>query len=83
MPWNDNASKPSIAVKTWHPSKNEETGEWNDLDYFELSFDDGYQLFNLADDPAEKTDLASKMPEKVNELKALLEKYRNSGRSTD
>jgi arylsulfatase A len=40
------------------------------------------QLFNLKTDPAEKTNLQEKYPEKVAELKALLSKYIRDGRST-
>lgn len=40
------------------------------------------QLFNLADDLSETTNLYAKHPEKVTELKALLEQYVASGRST-
>ena len=34
------------------------------------------ELFNLGNDPNEKTDVAGKNPEKVNELKAKLKKQR-------
>ncbi|QOV87378.1 sulfatase family protein [Humisphaera borealis] len=40
------------------------------------------QLYNLADDLAETKNLAAAMPEKVAELKALLEKLITEGRST-
>lgn len=40
------------------------------------------QLFNLADDLSEKTNLYAKHPEKVKELNALLEQYVANGRST-
>lgn len=39
------------------------------------------QLYNLKDDPAEKTNLWVKKPEIVKELTALLEKYKTDGRS--
>lgn len=40
------------------------------------------QLYNLTDDPSEKTNLASVNPAIVNELTELLEKYISIGRST-
>jgi arylsulfatase A-like enzyme len=39
------------------------------------------ELFNLKDDRAEKQNLYAKFPEKVTELKLLLEKYKKDGRS--
>jgi hypothetical protein len=39
------------------------------------------ELFNLKDDRAEKQNLYEKFPEKVKELKLLLEKYKKDGRS--
>lgn len=40
------------------------------------------QLYNLKDDPSEKNNLQDKHSKKVNELKMLLIKYINDGRST-
>jgi arylsulfatase A-like enzyme len=40
------------------------------------------QLYNLADDLGETKNLAAAMPEKVTEMKALLEKLIADGRST-
>lgn len=40
------------------------------------------QLYNLAEDPGETTNLYEKHPEVVKELKALLEECKSSGRST-
>jgi len=40
------------------------------------------QLYNLADDLSEKKNLAASMPEKVTEMKALLERLISDGRST-
>jgi len=40
------------------------------------------QLYNLADDLGETKNLAAAMPEKVTEMKALLEKLITEGRST-
>ena len=39
------------------------------------------QLYNLADDPDERTDLFDKRPEMVSELRELLQKYQREGRS--
>lgn len=41
-----------------------------------------FQLYNLAEDPSEKENVAEKYPEKVREMKALLAKYIKNGRST-
>lgn len=41
-----------------------------------------FQLYNLKKDPSEKSNLVSKYPKRVSELKALLEKYVVDGRST-
>ena len=71
-----------IDVKTWNPTKNAESGGWNDLDYFQLPGPEGFQLYNLAADPDESDDLAAKQPDKVRELKELLDRYRQTGRST-
>ena len=39
------------------------------------------QLYNMDKDPSEKTNLYTQHPEIVNELKALLEKYKEQGHS--
>lgn len=41
-----------------------------------------FQLYNLKEDPSEERNLVHLYPEKVNELKKLLEKYVRNGRST-
>lgn len=41
-----------------------------------------FQLYNLEKDPAEQANLVNLYPKKVKELKSLLEKYINEGRST-
>ena len=58
------------------------TGKWSKLDYFRLTPDGRYQLFDLKNDPAEQRDLAESNPGKVQELRKLLDQYRTSGRST-
>jgi len=50
-------------------------GDWRLVEFFE----DGHaELYNLADDLGETHDLAAEMPEKVKELRARLEAWRNS-----
>ncbi|MDB4537702.1 sulfatase-like hydrolase/transferase, partial [Akkermansiaceae bacterium] len=61
----------------------EKPGEWG-MKQFALPDTDPDapgQLFNLATDPGETTNLYSKHPEKVAELKGLLEKSKASGRT--
>lgn len=48
-------------------------GDYKLLDYFE---NNTVQLFNLKDDPGEQNDLSKQMPEKVKELKSLLDQWR-------
>jgi hypothetical protein len=64
------------------PTRDPDTGQWLELDYFELPPDDTCQLYNLRDDPAESEDLSETHPDKVRELRVLLNRYRTSGRST-
>ncbi|MDF7799306.1 hypothetical protein P4C99_07505 [Pontiellaceae bacterium B1224] len=40
-----------------------------------------YELFNLAEDPGQTVNLYSKYPEKANEMQALLEELKESGRT--
>jgi arylsulfatase A-like enzyme len=47
----------------------------------ELGTDPQPQLYNLAGDPGERTNLAAQHPDKVRELQALLQRARQSGRS--
>lgn len=72
---------PGDRDKSLAPQRDPKTGRWLKLDYFGLKHDGTYQLYNLADDRAETKNLASERPEKVDELKALLERYRQLGRS--
>ena len=48
-------------------------GDWKLIEFFETG---QARLFNLKDDPGEKTDLAAKMPEKTKELRDLLAAWR-------
>ncbi len=68
----------------WHyPS---ETGLWKarmasavrqgDFKLIHFYLDNRLELFNLKDDPSEKTNLATTMPEKAQELKAALDSWR-------
>jgi arylsulfatase A-like enzyme len=50
-------------------------GDWKLLEYLE---DRRIELFNLRDDPGERTDLAAQMPEKAAELSARLHAWRRS-----
>ncbi|MDE0837322.1 MAG: arylsulfatase [Akkermansiaceae bacterium] len=58
-------------------------GEWGLKQYAipDNDPDSPGQLYNLASDPGEKNNLYSKHPEKVAELKAILEASKKSGRS--
>ncbi|MDX1681328.1 MAG: arylsulfatase, partial [Akkermansiaceae bacterium] len=60
-----------MQVVRWQPELDEE-GKPVRLDYFELEFGDQHQLFNLAQDPKETTNLADEHPERVEEMLALL-----------
>ena len=71
----------TIAVVTHTPTRDPDTGEWLKLDYFGLSPAGAFQLYNLRDDPTESSDLSEEHPDKVQELKALLDRYRASGHS--
>ncbi|MEP4095816.1 arylsulfatase [Reichenbachiella sp.] len=67
---------------TTNPKKDPSTGKWVDLDFFDLEPDETFQLYNLKKDPKEEVNLAVSYPNKVMELKKLLDHYRASGRST-
>lgn len=56
----------------WSYPRGEE--QWKELPYF--------QLYNLKNDPSEKINVVYLYPEKVKELKSLLAKYVEEGRST-
>ena len=67
------------------PKRNPETGAFEPFLYDILDFDQDnpvYRLYNLDDDLAETRDLAAQYPQKVAELRDLLDRYRDSGRST-
>ncbi len=73
--------KGRIETKTTVPGRDPDTGKWTALDYFQMEPDGKFQLYNLKDDPAEENDLHKKHPEKVKQMRQLLDRYRNSGRS--
>lgn len=75
--------KGSIDVVTRTPIRDVKSGKWLELDYFQKPVDDSFQLYNLKKDPKESRDLSEENPGKVKELKALLDRYRNSGRSRE
>jgi len=66
-------------------------GDWKLLDHggnkpysgrtFKKSGKAKYSLYNLADDPGEKNDLAQKDPKKLEELRTMLEKIKKDGRT--
>ena len=67
------------------PERDPLTGKFKPLDYDIRDFDSKnptWRLYHLADDPTETTDLAAEHPDKVSELRDLLNQYRASGRST-
>lgn len=74
-----NGDFPRGGAVTWNPTRDPQTGRWVKLDYYGLEPDGKYQLYNLSDDPAEARDLAKERPEKVEELKILLNRYRVAG----
>ena len=66
------------------PEFDPKTGKFKPFAYDIVDFDQENptcRLFNLADDSGETTDLAAEYPEKVAELRSLLNRYRDSGRS--
>lgn len=67
------------------PERNPATGKFEPFYYDILDYDKDnpvYQLYNLDKDPGELKNVAADHPDKVAELKALLNRYRSSGRST-
>jgi arylsulfatase A len=59
------------------------SGGWSYPRNNEISEDmPGFQLYNLKNDPSEENNLSMTNPAKANELKELLAKYIEQGRST-
>jgi len=73
--------KGGIDIKSLNPQRDPATGKWVKLDYFELTPDGKFQLYNLKTDPKEQKNLSKMHPEKVRQLHDLLNRYRDSGRS--
>ncbi|MDP6633622.1 MAG: sulfatase [Phycisphaerae bacterium] len=59
-----NAARPCSVIRK---------GDWKLIEFLE---DNRVELYNLKDDLSEKTDLASKMPDKANALRRMLEQWR-------
>jgi arylsulfatase A len=75
----------ALAKAATLPELDPATGRFKPFAYDIVDFDQEtpvYCLYNLADDPGETTNLAAKYPERVAELRKLLDRYRDSGRST-
>lgn len=62
------------------PGRNREP-EWFRRELMAPSHEESAELFNLAADPREQTNVATGHPEKARALKALLERYKADGRS--
>lgn len=62
---------------TQPPGVSVRQGDWKLIRWYLTSpdFPHRYELYNLAEDISEKTDLAAQMPDKVTELDALLEDF--------
>jgi arylsulfatase A-like enzyme len=76
-------TKPVHDALFWHfphygnhgsgPCSSVRVGEWKLIHWIE---DDSVELFNLATDPGEKTDLAAQQPDRAKDLRARLEAWR-------
>ncbi|MEN8117893.1 MAG: sulfatase [Bacteroidota bacterium] len=62
---------PHYHGSTWKPGSALRKGDWKLVVHYE---DNRTELFNLADDPGEATNIAAQNPEKIAELKAILDK---------
>jgi arylsulfatase A-like enzyme len=65
----------STFVKPWGAVRK---GDWKLIEYFENDGDDRWVLYNLKDDISEQNNLASTNTAKRDELKVLLENWRNN-----
>lgn len=61
---------PHYHGSTWKPGSALRKGDWKIVVHYE---DNRTELFNLAEDPGEKTNLADRFPEKVESLQAILD----------
>jgi arylsulfatase A-like enzyme len=76
-------TKPVHDALFWHfphygnhgsgPCSSVRVGEWKLIHWIE---DDSVELFNLATDPAEKTDVAAQQPDRAKDLRARLDAWR-------
>ncbi|MDV6030504.1 MAG: hypothetical protein F9B45_10440 [Phycisphaera sp. RhM] len=57
------------------------TGRWKLIVRYGSDRDQGNELYDLANDPGEQTDLSEERPEVVKRLQALLEKAERDGRT--
>jgi arylsulfatase A-like enzyme len=62
---------PHYHGSAWKPGSALRKGNWKLVVHYE---DERTELFNLANDPGEETDVFEKFPEKTEELKAVLNK---------
>jgi arylsulfatase A-like enzyme len=69
---NGNRETRDILFRT-RPGSVVRKGDWKLHHYFE---DNGFELYNLAEDPGEKQDLSRSHPEKVKELLLILNNWR-------
>lgn len=68
---------PHYHGSAWKPGSALRKGDWKLVIHYE---DNRTELFNLAEDPSETTDIAAKNPKKVKELKTILDtKLADSG----
>lgn len=75
----------AVGERQDYPKRDPDTGEFTPFYYDIMDFEPEnpvYRLYNLKQDPGETNDLANQYPDKVSELTALLNQYRDSGRST-
>lgn len=69
--------KPSNLTEKKRPCASVIQDNWKLMEFFELPTKKGYfRLYNLHNDEAEQNDLATAMPEKVDELKAAMLRWR-------
>ncbi len=62
---------PHYHGSSWKPGSALRKGNWKLVVHYE---DERTELFNLADDPGEETDVSAQFPEKAEELKVILNK---------
>jgi len=68
--YHSSGMKPAAAIRS---------GDFKLIEWYEpklMGNQNAYELYNLVDDPGETIDLSLKLPEKVNELKLLLEEWK-------